>query len=235
VQDARKSVRDFTNASKVLSSTKVENFAVYGNRQRISRFLAQAFLFNLQKDVKGSIVECGVFHGGGLFAYAQLSEIYEPSNYHRQIIGFDTFEGFPDWDPIDQVGVDAWGGLQPDHDSFTELTAAAAAFQKNAYIDTKEKIRLVKGDATKTIPTFIEENPHFVCSMLYLDFDLYEPTKIAIESFLPRMPKGSILAFDEVHNPFWPGETKALLDTIGIRNLQLKGFTSEPNISYAIL
>ena len=76
---------------------------------------------------------------GGLFAYAQLSEIYEPSNYHRQIIGFDTFEGFPDWDPIDQVGVDAWGGLQPDHDSFTELTAAAAAFQKNAYIDTRNQ------------------------------------------------------------------------------------------------
>ena len=35
--------------------------------------------------------------------------------------------------------------------------------------------------------------------MLYLDFDLYAPTKAALETFLPRMPKGAILAFDELN------------------------------------
>ena len=48
-------------------------------------------------------------------------------------------------------------------------------------------------------------------SLLFLDFDLYEPTKAALEQFVPRMPRGAVLAFDELDNPIWPGETKALL------------------------
>ena len=40
-------------------------------------------------------MECGVFNGAGLFTWASLSEIYEPINHSRKIIGFDTFEGFP--------------------------------------------------------------------------------------------------------------------------------------------
>ena len=31
------------------------------------------------------------------------------------------------------------------------------------------------------------------------------------------MPKGGILAFDELDNPQWPGETKAVMDKVGLR------------------
>ena len=48
--------------------------------------------------------------------------------------------------------------------------------------------------------------------MLFLDFDLYEPTRVALEHFLPRMPNGAVLAFDELDNPLWPGETLAMLE-----------------------
>ena len=50
--------------------------------------------------------------------------------------------------------------------------------------------------------------------MLYLDFDIYEPTLTALENFLPRMPKGSVIAFDELNNPDWPGETMAFLESM---------------------
>ena len=49
------------------------------------------------------------------------------------------------------------------------------------------KIELIKGDATKTIPKFIEDKPHLVVSLLFLDFDLYQPTKTALKYFYPRM------------------------------------------------
>ena len=68
--------------------------------------------------------------------------------------------------------------------------------------------------------------------MLYLDFDIYEPTKVALLNFLPRMPKGSILVFDEIHNPHWPGETQALVDVLGINNVEIRNFPFNPNISY---
>lgn len=49
----------------------------------------------MQLNIKGSIIECGVHQAGGVFTWAKLSSIYEPYNYHRKIIGFDTFKGFP--------------------------------------------------------------------------------------------------------------------------------------------
>ena len=79
----------------------VDDFSKYASRQALSRFLAQHELFKMILDVKGSIVECGVFRGSGLMAWAKLSAIYEPVNYHREIIGFDTFAGFPDVDVKD--------------------------------------------------------------------------------------------------------------------------------------
>jgi hypothetical protein len=95
MEDSRKTISKFVEESPVSLETKFNNFPVYSNRQAVARFLALSNLYSLQKNVKGSIVEGGVFQGSGLFTYAHLAEIYEPSNYHRQVIGFDTFEGFP--------------------------------------------------------------------------------------------------------------------------------------------
>jgi hypothetical protein len=47
--------------------------------------------------------------------------------------------------------------------------------------------------------------------LLYLDFDVYEPTKAAIEALRPHMPKGAAIVFDELYSRQWPGETLALL------------------------
>ena len=49
------------------------------------------------------------------------------------------------------------------------------------------------------------------------------------------MPKSSIICFDEVNHPFWPGETLAVLEELGIRNIRLERFDFSPSPSYAIL
>jgi hypothetical protein len=46
------------------------------------------------------------------------------------------------------------------------------------------------------------------------------------------MPKGSILAFDELDNPIWPGETRALRDTLGINNVQIERLPWDPYIGF---
>ena len=63
-------------------------------------------------------------------------------------------------------------------------------------------------------------------SLLYLDMDIYEPTKVALEQFLPRIPKGGIVVFDELNSRNWPGETQAVLDGVGISKLRIEGATS---------
>jgi hypothetical protein len=49
------------------------------------------------------------------------------------------------------------------------------------------------------------------------------------------MPAGSIIAFDELDNPIWPGETAALLETIGIGRLRMRRLSFDPYIGYATL
>jgi hypothetical protein len=216
--------------------TKLENFPKYVRRQNLTRFMALYEIFKLIMPVKGSIVECGVNHGFGLMSWAKFSAILEPVNLTRRIYGFDTFEGFPSVAEADRSASSQHvkvGDLAAD--VFDELSQLVEIYDSTRFIGHVPKVNLVRGDATKTIPAFIEQNPHLLVSLLYLDFDLYEPTKIALEHFLPRMPKGAVLAFDELDNPLWPGETLAMLEAHAQRPLRLERLDFDPYTAFAIL
>lgn len=216
---------------------RLKNFSKYVPRQLLTRFISRYEMFKKVLNVNGSVVECGVFMGGGLMSWAQISAILEPVNWTRQIIGFDTFEGFPSLAEQDtrtsQSQFAHIGGLAMD--SYQDLQNAVALYDQNRNLGHLQKVQLVKGDATKTIPEYIHQNPHTIISLLYLDFDIYEPTKVALEHFLPRMPKGAIVAFDELNAPTWPGETEAVLEVVGIKNLRLQRFEFDTLVSYAVL
>ena len=174
--------------------------------------------------------------GNGLLTWGILSSIFEPVNHVRKIIGFDTFGGFADISEQDKVNNNAHakvGGLSVN--AYDDLNEGIKLFDSFRPLGHIPKIELVKGDATKTIEEYITNNPHLVVSMLYLDFDVYLPTKKAIELLRPRMPIGSMIVFDELHIKEWPGETQALQDTLGISNLKIQRFPFHPQISYAIL
>lgn len=215
----------------------IDDFPKYASRQVISRFLAQHELFKMILDIKGSIIECGVFRGSGLMTWAKLSAIYEPTNYHREIIGFDSFSGFPEVDIKDKTGnknLDAKkGGLFMD--SYNELKKVINLYDSNRFLSHIEKVKLIKGDFSETGPEFLKNNKHLVISLLYLDFDIYKPTKEALKIFLPRMPRGSILVLDEINNPKWPGETAALMEELNFKKHAFKSFYYEPDISYVVL
>jgi len=84
------------------------------------------------------------------------------------------------------------------------------------------------------VPRFLDAHPHLVVSLLFLDLDLYEPTRVALRHFLPRMPRGAVLAFDQLDNPMWPGETLALLEEIGFR-IRLRRLEWDPYLAFAVL
>ncbi|MGH2883020.1 MAG: TylF/MycF/NovP-related O-methyltransferase [Solirubrobacteraceae bacterium] len=213
---------------------RMMNFALYTPRQDLARFLVKHEIFKRVLDVQGSVVECGVFFGGGLMTWAQLSAIYEPVNHQRRVIGFDTFEGFPDVTDADSGATSAEahpGGLAID--SHAEITRAAELFDMNRSIGHIPKVELVRGDATQTIPRYVDAHPHLLISLLYLDFDIYDPTVVALEQLLPRMPKGAVIAFDELNLPDWPGETVALREVIDIQGLKLERLPFGSTICFA--
>jgi hypothetical protein len=226
----------FTNSSESLKD-KIDAFPKFASRQAISKFLVRHEIFKQIIEVNGSIVECGVLHGAGLFTFAKLSAIYEPVNHTRKIIGFDTFDGFPSISEEDRgTGSSshlANGGLSGSN--LLEMESAVALFDANRNLAHIPKVELIKGDLTLTGPQYLEKNPHLVIALLYLDMDIYQPTKIALQTFLSRMPKGAIVAFDELNTHTFPGETIALHETVGISNLQLRRHPIDPYISYATL
>src|SRR5438046_156275 len=77
---------------------KLQNFPVYIRRQEISYLIAYYDIFKQVLNVKGSILYFGVYCGAGFMTHAHLSAALEPFNHTRRIIGFDTFEGYPEID-----------------------------------------------------------------------------------------------------------------------------------------
>ncbi|HPB24156.1 MAG TPA: TylF/MycF/NovP-related O-methyltransferase [Bacteroidales bacterium] len=215
------------------TASKLQNFIKYVRRQDITKLLARYEIFKKVLHTKGSIVECGVFKGAGLMSWALFSDMLEPVNLTRRIYGFDTFEGFPNVNEKDNNLLRNPGIGDLKAEVYDELSELIRVFDKNRFLGHISKVSLVKGDVCKTIPDFIEKNQHLMVSLLFLDMDLYEPTKAAIQNFVPRMPQGSIIAFDELDNPIWPGETVALLETLGINKLALKRLDFDPYIAYA--
>ncbi len=235
-QSFAKGMGSYFSKSLGTNMDKLRNFSKFVPRQTLSTFIAKNALFERILHVHGYLIECGVFLGGGLMTWAQLSAIYEPVNHIRRVVGFDTFSGFVDIndkDKGDNLEFAVPGGLATE--AFDDLQEAIRLYDVNRAIGHIPRVELVVGDAMKTIPEYLNKNPHLVVAMLYLDFDLYEPTKLAIETFLPRMPKGAILAFDELNQASWPGETLAVLETVGLRNLRIQRFPFASALSFAVL
>ena len=115
------------------------------------------------------------------------------------------------------------------------MQRAIDVFNQNRFLNHFPKVELVEGDFAVTSRKYLQDHPHLVVSCLYLDFDIYAPTKIALELFLPRMPKGSVLVFDELNEEAFPGETVAVMESLPLSSLRVQRFPFEPRISYAVI
>jgi hypothetical protein len=49
------------------------------------------------------------------------------------------------------------------------------------------------------------------------------------------MPKGGVIVFDELNAKMFPGETVAVEEVLGIRNLTIKRFPFDSYVSYAVI
>jgi hypothetical protein len=237
----RETVRELTrlfDVSGLPLAGRLQSFPRHIRRQDIARFLARYELFKLMLPANGSIVECGVFAGGGLFSWFHFSAILEPYNHLRRIIGFDTFEGFPSVHEKDTergTSEHLYEGALDTHEGIVEeLRELATVHDQNRPIGHIPKVEIMPGDAIKTIPQYIEENPHLLVSLLYLDFDIYEPTKVALEHLYPRVVKGGLVVFDELNYQEFPGETVALLEYFDLQHVELRRFPFDPPMSYFV-
>lgn len=222
--------------SSISPEMKLASFSLFSRPRYLGRFLGLYELFKLIVPIKGSVVDCGVYEGSSLMAWAKLAHVIDPNNLRRAVYGFDTFTGFPPVHVADGAAPSAVTGNFRSAGGLAEVQRLVDAFHRGERPDAdREMIHLVPGDATETIPAFVKAHPHLVVALLFLDFDLYEPTRVALREFVPRMPKGAIVAFDELDDPEWPGETAAVMSELGLRNLRIERFSVDTTVSYARL
>src|SRR3989344_3020972 len=87
----------------------LQNLGLFLNRKALSRIIHIHDLYERILDVHGIVVEFGVRWGQNLALFESLRGMYEPYNYTRKIIGFDTFSGHASIDKKDGKVVAAEG------------------------------------------------------------------------------------------------------------------------------
>jgi hypothetical protein len=236
--DSEKTKRDaFLKKLKNTSipdSELLNNLGLFLNRQALSRILFMNELYKKIINVHGIIIEFGVRWGQNLALFESFRGMYEPYNYNRQIVGFDTFDGFPTVDKKDGDLVKQ-GDYKVTADYEKYLNEILSYHESESPISHKKKFELVKGDATVTIEKYVKTHPETIVAFAYFDFDIYQPTKKCLEVILPRLTKGSVLAFDELNCPQFPGETEAFHEVIGINKYAIRRDPLNPLCSYIVI
>lgn len=203
-------------------------------RQSISRVLYYNELYQKIVGIPGCILEFGVQWGVTLSLLISLRGIYEPYNHRRHLYGFDTFEGFVNTDK------DKDGGHVDDGDYCVypgyelELEKILKLHEQNCPISHIQKFSLIKGDASITSQHWVDGNPSAIIAMAIFDMDIYQPTKDALEAIKPKLTKGSVLVFDELNCPLFPGETEALDEVLKLNDLKLHHYPHQANCAWAI-
>ena len=180
-------------------------------RQTLSRLLYYHELYSKIIEIPGVICEFGVQWGETLTTLMNLRGIYEPYNISRKIIGFDTFEGFPETEGGLAIG--DYSTLNGYEKILEEILTLQESFSPLSHI---KRFELVKGDVKETLRPWLNENPQTI-AMAIFDMDLYIPTRYVLEWIRPRLIPGSLLVFDEFNHPKFPGETQVVREVFGNR------------------
>ncbi len=223
--------------SPVPADELLPNLGLYLTSKTLSRVLFFQHIYQQILNVHGVAMEFGVRWGQTLSLLSAMRGIYEPFNRHRKLIGFDTFAGFRGFS-AEQDGdkcKSADGSFSVTEGYEGYLSDILTIQEKLNPMSHLQRYELVKGDATETIPAYFKAHPEAVVSLAILDFDIYKPTKVALEHLKDRMPKGSVLVFDELSDEYFPGETVAVQEVFGIRNLRVQRLPITARISYAVI
>lgn len=157
------------------------------------------------QSVPGHIAEVGVADGRNTVLFGRLIDQFNDQST-RQYIGFDTFDGYSERDLLkDQhLSENAW-----------KHCSEEAVLRRCKDNDVDALVELIKGDATKTVPLVLENHRgkkfqpgKAKFALLYIDCNAYEPSYKSIESFMPYMMPGAIIAIDE---KLQGGESEALI------------------------
>lgn len=194
-----------------------QKFTMVSNERLISTMLSTKYI--LENEIEGDFVECGVWRGGNSIAMKFLIEQYKSS---KKVFLFDTFGGMTKPTNDDTRITDNTDAFEKYNDlnkdthnewCFSPLEEVQENFIKTGL--NLENLVFVKGPVESTL----NENKNLPkkISLLRLDTDWYESTKIGVEKLFPLISKNGILLLDDYGH--WGGAKKAIDQYFNKNNL----------------
>jgi len=213
------------------------NLGLYQRSSVVAKFLYLNELYQNVMHIPGVIMEFGVWWGQTLVQFENLRAVYEPYNYTRKVVGFDTFEGYPEAhaDKDGQSELVKNGQYAVTANYIEHLSELLDYHEIENTMSHVKKYDLVKGDASHTIQTYLNEHPETIIALAYLDMQLYEPTKAVLEAIRPYLVKGSVIAMDELNSADFPGETIAFKETFGLDKYKIRRSNFLPDRSFIVV
>jgi hypothetical protein len=170
---------------------KINLFWRYRNNLERARAVDKMLKFVTFTKVEGDYFEFGVY-AGETFCYAYHSAQLRKKS-EMQFFAFDSFEGFSAVSEDDDTGV-----LTEGERSFS-LENFNAKLKKEKM--NMSKVQVIPGWLDDTLVGSAKESTDRVVgdskvAIAYLDVDLYEPTKVALDYIFDKLVDGTILCFD---------------------------------------
>ena len=179
------------------------------------RFLSlyQSINYIYRNKVQGDLVECGVFMGGSamMMCYA-MNEFKKINDYKKKLWLYDTYEGMAnpsihDENILNQNATNELKNIKKKENkkdiwAYSPISYVKKNIQKTNIKD--ENVLFVRGLVEETL---IDQKPEKI-SLLRLDTDFYESTKIELEKLYPLLEVGGILIIDDYGH--WKGCKKAV-------------------------
>jgi hypothetical protein len=216
----------------------LQNLGLFINSKNMARIMFMNHIYQLSLGVHGVVMEFGCRWGNISALFSVFRGMYEPFNRSRKIVAFDTFSGFPSLHSSkDNLNTDAihLGGISTTEGYEQYLKRILELNEADNPMSHIERHEVVKGDATKTVKQYFKDYPETIVSLAYFDFDVYPPTKAVLKVIKNKVVKGSIIAFDELSDHDSPGETLALQEVWGLKNVRLQRLPFASRVSYFVV
>lgn len=179
--------------------------------------LINAVTYVEEAQIKGSIVECGVWKGGGMMAVAHT--LLKKNGPTRHLYMYDTFEGGmtqPDSSrDISIQGLNAQDALDSWEQNNTYPTEHEVRSNMASTGYDLKQVHFVAGDVRDTIRTTIPDS----IAVLRLDTDWYNTTKFELEMLFPLLTVGGVLIIDDYGH--WQGARKAVDEYFQENNVKM--------------
>ena len=185
--------------------------------------LINSINYLIRNNIEGDFVECGVWKGANLVLMQKLIERNKLNS--TRVYGFDTFDGMSeptefDFDLLGNSAKDLMSNTIKKEGrgiwAYSSLQTVENNIQNS--VNFPDNINLIKGKVETTL--LDDSNLPDRISLLRLDTDFYESTKIELEVLFPKLEKGGVLIIDDYGH--FKGARKAVDEYFGDRKIWLK-------------